>query len=242
MNESNLSECEEYSKNVFVRSELFNRIFTEREPVECSQKLGQILEGGEKVSKKELPHMALIGHAVNITKFKLLSVGALISERFVLSSAHSANPRAENEAKWVILGDLEHGTKSKNTLTNEIIQILIHPQYESDSLNYDIALYKLYEEVIFDAYMIPICLPQTDHRQENVLESHWDTQRFKEIDNEPMRKNSLRIIEENQCHNAFRSEDRVTSGIKYDSNVCATSHLERRDSCRDNSGKIRKFL
>lgn len=203
----------------------------------CAIKKDPPFAGGQKVEEREFPHMALIGYSHNVTSFGVSSVGALISKRFVLSSAHSANVRQESEAKWVVLGDIAHGARNKNIFFHGIIQKLIHPQYESDSIDYDIALYKLDKDVTFNAYVVPICLPQFDHKTEDVIGSHWDVKRFHlERNKAPLRKNSLNIMSARECQDHFRSDELVTTGINYGTKICATSVYERSDTCWDNSG------
>ena len=212
-----------------------NRFITNH-TIQCSQNIIQPIEGGETALNKEFPYTALIGYSKNITKFELSCLGALVSERFILSAAHCAHSREENEAKWAILGDFAHGTRSENTFHYEIIERLKHPRYRSHSIDYDIALYKLFEDVTFNSFVTPICLSQPKNSTEQFLSTHWDFKKFNDFDDAPLRKNNLKISKERDCNNAFRTDDRVITGIHYENKICASSVHDRRDSCWDKSG------
>ena len=112
--------------------------------------------------QKEFPHMALIGYALSQSDDDYLCGGTLISTQFVLSAAHCLFHRELLEAKYVKLGDVKRNVKNSNTYTYSIVERIPHPSYKHDSIDHNIALFKLNETLIlkdFRGFVRPICLP-----------------------------------------------------------------------------------
>ncbi|XP_026184459.1 mannan-binding lectin serine protease 1 isoform X1 [Mastacembelus armatus] len=94
------------------------------------------------------------------------SSGALLSESWVLTAAHvlrsrrrdtSIVPVAPGHVK-VFLG--LHNTRDKRLATNRSVQdIFLHPDFQPNNYNNDIALLKLRDQVEFNEVIRPVCLP-----------------------------------------------------------------------------------
>ncbi|CAK6979956.1 mannan-binding lectin serine protease 1 isoform X2 [Scomber scombrus] len=99
--------------------------------------------------------------------------GALLSESWVLTAAHvlrsqrrdtSVVPVAPEHVK-VFLG--LHDARDKRRATNRsVLEIVLHPDFQPDNYNNDIALVKLREKVELNEIIRPVCLP-TPHRQDD---------------------------------------------------------------------------
>ncbi|XP_042344563.1 mannan-binding lectin serine protease 1 [Plectropomus leopardus] len=95
--------------------------------------------------------------------------GALLSSSWVLTAAHvlrsqrrdtSVVPVAPEHVK-VFLG--LHDARDKRLATNRSVdQIFLHPDFQPDNYNNDIALLRLTERVPFTELIRPICLPPAD--------------------------------------------------------------------------------
>uniref|UniRef100_UPI0037E7B9EA mannan-binding lectin serine protease 1 isoform X3 n=1 Tax=Semicossyphus pulcher TaxID=241346 RepID=UPI0037E7B9EA len=99
--------------------------------------------------------------------------GALLSESWVLTAAHvlrsqrrdtSVVPVAPEHIK-VFLG--LHDAGDKRRATNRSVQeILLHPDFQPNNYNNDIALLKLTERVEFDELIRPVCLPPPHNKDD----------------------------------------------------------------------------
>jgi secreted trypsin-like serine protease len=89
--------------------------------------------------------------------------GTLISDQWVLTAAHC---RLSTETKCV-LGSFDRSKFEDTTVTANVIQVIVHPNYNEDTLEDDIALLKLNVPVPFTSYINPICLPTSDHNLKN---------------------------------------------------------------------------
>ncbi|KAM9359736.1 mannan-binding lectin serine protease 1 [Symphorus nematophorus] len=92
--------------------------------------------------------------------------GALLSESWVLTAAHvlrsqrrdtSVVPVAPEHVK-VFLGLHDAGDKRQAT-NRSVDEILLHPNFQPDNYNNDIALLRLTEQVEFNQLVRPVCLP-----------------------------------------------------------------------------------
>lgn len=63
-------------------------------------------------------------------------------------------------ALWARLGDLNYLSNTDNARAKDykIVERIIHPNYRPPSLYNDIALFRLEKDVVFSAYIRPICL------------------------------------------------------------------------------------
>ncbi|KAM3616834.1 uncharacterized protein V6R79_024178 [Siganus canaliculatus] len=98
--------------------------------------------------------------------------GALLSESWVLTAAHvlrsqrrdpSVVPVAPGHVK-VFLGLHDAGDKQQAT-SRSVDQVLLHPDFQPNNYNNDIALLRLTERVEFTQLIHPVCLPPP-HRQD----------------------------------------------------------------------------
>ncbi|XP_069029252.1 mannan-binding lectin serine protease 1 isoform X2 [Embiotoca jacksoni] len=99
--------------------------------------------------------------------------GALLSESWVLTAAHVLRSQRRDasvvpvspEHVQVFLG--LHNARDKRLATNRSVdQIFLHPDFQPDNYNNDIALLRLTQPVEFDQVVRPVCLPPP-HRQDD---------------------------------------------------------------------------
>ncbi|POI34745.1 hypothetical protein CIB84_001504, partial [Bambusicola thoracicus] len=91
--------------------------------------------------------------------------GTLIADRWVVSAAHCfQDERLASPSVWTIyLGKYFQNTTSHTEVSFKVIRLFLHPYYEEDSHDYDVALLQLDHPVIISPFIQPICLPATSH-------------------------------------------------------------------------------
>uniref|UniRef100_A0A7M4G3F3 Transmembrane serine protease 6 n=1 Tax=Crocodylus porosus TaxID=8502 RepID=A0A7M4G3F3_CROPO len=91
--------------------------------------------------------------------------GTLIADRWVVSAAHCFHDeRLASPSIWTVyLGKYFQNTSSYNEVSFKVSRLLLHPYYEEDSHDYDVALLQLDHPVISSPFIRPICLPARTH-------------------------------------------------------------------------------
>ncbi|MEQ2166029.1 hypothetical protein GOODEAATRI_023335 [Goodea atripinnis] len=93
--------------------------------------------------------------------------GALLSESWILTAAHvlRSQRRDTSVVPVVFLG--LHSIRDKHSSTSRSVdQIFLHPDFQPNNYNNDIALLRLSERVEFNRMVLPICLPPA-HSQDH---------------------------------------------------------------------------
>ncbi|XP_049784975.1 trypsin-3-like isoform X2 [Schistocerca cancellata] len=114
------------------------------------------LSGGVPLSPSEMPWLALVyAGEDNVT------TGSLINNRYVLTAAAPVQGYTAQDVK-VSLGAENVCTGDVSTVNASVSEVLVHPQYDPDSMASDLALLRLTTPVVFSSRISPVCLPPTD--------------------------------------------------------------------------------
>ncbi|XP_075986084.1 chymotrypsin-like elastase family member 2A [Anticarsia gemmatalis] len=129
----------------------------------------ELIVNGQPTAPGDWPfHVALF--KVEGKYFKYICGGTLLSKTLILTAAHCASIQGAPvlpESLNVVLGKHNLIGGDIAPQEREVFQVIIHPRYNAKNLNNDIALLKLKSEVVFDDYVQPACL--------------WDTNSYKKL-------------------------------------------------------------
>ncbi|XP_073645393.1 transmembrane protease serine 12 [Tursiops truncatus] len=86
--------------------------------------------------------------------------GSLVKNRWVLTAAHCTNKDTSDPVMWrVVIGTNNIGGRQPHSKMMKVKAIIIHPDFDVESYENDIALFHLKKAVRYNDYIQPICLP-----------------------------------------------------------------------------------
>uniref|UniRef100_A0A8C5QRT6 Transmembrane serine protease 6 n=1 Tax=Leptobrachium leishanense TaxID=445787 RepID=A0A8C5QRT6_9ANUR len=128
---------------------------------ESRQAAGSRLVGGVSSQEGEWPWQASLQ-----VQGAHMCGGSLISDRWILSAAHCFHQErfASPEVWTVVLGKVRLSRSSQSEMLFKVIRLVLHPFYDEESHDYDVALVLLDHAVpLTSPHVQPICLPSSTH-------------------------------------------------------------------------------
>jgi len=163
---------------------------------------------------------------------------ALLSENWAITAAHcveSVNP----DELLLRMGefDLNDEEDEPYTFQDRKVQIVAsHPKFDPKTFEYDLALLRFYEPVVFTPNIIPVCIPDDD--EDLVGKEAWVTGWGRLYEDGPlpskMQKVALPIINNTQCEMMYE-----VAGFREHIPhifICAGYREGGKDSCEGDSG------
>lgn len=196
-----------------------------------------IIAGGVEAAEKEFPHMVIIGYTKEddqnpeSDEFDYNCGGSLVSELFVLSAAHCQGGEINEIPRIAMFGVLKlSDTSHKQTRK---ISDIIHNRdnaYDRNKRLHDIILFKLNSSVIFNEYIIPICLPSVNQEiGSEFLASGWGQTKYSGLKNDHLLKVLLITTDQSECSAKHKN-------FNMQLQICAGSKSEFKDTCSGDSG------
>ncbi|XP_068909356.1 serine protease snake-like [Tenebrio molitor] len=241
--EISLKKCKEYSRLVYevTRPPI---LLVNRPPItrnECGHRVIRLIVGGTNVTRKEFPHMALIGFEPQSRDIKWLCGGTIISNEYILTAAHCLSHHEHGRAKYVRIGvtNLED-TNHRQQL--EVEEIIPHPEYRSSSHYHDIGLLRLKRSAKLNSFTVPACLYSNhDIESEKAIATGWGSTTYEGSGTNNLLKVTLDLWDHALCNQSYKNEvilmRRLKKGIIDDIQVCAGSlDNDEKDTCQGDSG------
>ncbi|XP_053930125.1 venom prothrombin activator trocarin-D isoform X2 [Cuculus canorus] len=186
------------------------------------------ITGGTLCHRGHCPWQVLIRNSKDIG----FCGGSLISSRWVVTAAHCLDLVRPHH---VTVGDFDKYQREFKEQKILVEQSWTHPHYDSNDYNSDIALLYLSSDVIFNEYVIPICLPSPSLArllsEEGTIGmvSGWGATHNRGSTLRFLMKVQLPIVNMETCQ---RSTDRLIT----DNMFCAGYGTEVADACKGDSG------
>lgn len=135
------------------------------------------------------------------------------------------------------IGDLELDTDRDDAQPQEftISQKIRHPEYKPPSQYNDIALLQLNKAANLNTYARPACLYIKPSMSATfAVASGWGKIGFTDDISKKLLKVTLEFFPQAECNNSYRKNigNRLQYGIVEESQVCAGSHTEKKDTCQ----------
>ncbi|NWS18856.1 TMPS6 protease, partial [Pachyramphus minor] len=160
--------------------------------------------------------------------------GTLIADRWVVSAAHCfQDERLASPSIWTVyLGKYFQNATSHTEVSFKVIRLFLHPYYEEDSHDYDVALLQLDHPVIISPVIQPICLPAPSHFFEPGLHcwiTGWGALKEGGHISNSLQKVDVQLIQQNICSEAYHYM--ITPRM-----LCAGYYKGKKDACQGDSG------
>ncbi|NWQ61168.1 TMPS6 protease, partial [Neopipo cinnamomea] len=160
--------------------------------------------------------------------------GTLIADRWVVSAAHCfQDERLASPSIWTVyLGKYFQNATSHTEVSFKVNRLFLHPYYEEDSHDYDVALLQLDHPVIISPLIQPICLPAPSHFFEPGLHcwiTGWGALKEGGHISNVLQKVDVQLIQQNICSEAYHYM--ITPRM-----LCAGYYKGKKDACQGDSG------
>ncbi|KAH8346585.1 hypothetical protein KR084_005661 [Drosophila pseudotakahashii] len=233
--------CTRYKKSVFEERIYFGYLLPgaaiESEVFDSCRSYTPLIVGGHPAQPREFPHMARLGRRQDQgSRTDWFCGGTLISERFVLTAAHCLDSE-KGEVNIVRLGELDFDTNEEDAEPRDYgVSIYVtHPGYEE--FYHDIGIIKLMENVVFDLYKHPACLPFQDERFSNsFIAVGWGSTAVAGKPSAMLQKVKLDRYGDQVCQKLVaRQLEEFPRGFDANNQLCVGSEMAK-DTCNGDSG------
>ncbi|XP_014210480.1 trypsin 5G1-like [Copidosoma floridanum] len=159
---------------------------------------------GEPVDIKEFPYMVSLQY--NGTFFghdyDHFCCGSIISDRWVITSAQCSQARSVDHFH-VRVGSSEY---YKNGAIHKVEQVLVHPNFDELTRDYDVALLKLRTKITFDQTTGPINLPKSCNvPRTNLTIAGWGASKLLGPMSDKLLASSVEMIPRTECQSIYGS-------------------------------------
>ncbi|XP_074710087.1 transmembrane protease serine 12 [Strix uralensis] len=169
-------------------------------------------------------------------KFVHTCGGVLVNENSVLTAGHCLKGRRDPYYWRAVLGAHNLWKLGEHTAKRKIRYITVHPEFQTETFENDIALFKLRSAVRYSDYIQPICLPpahlyQYIDNETDCFISGWGRTAEKGKTSPVLKEAQVEIIPSSICN----SSD-AYGGLVNDNMICAGSRSGGTDTCQGDSG------
>ncbi|NXO00088.1 OVCH2 protein, partial [Rhinopomastus cyanomelas] len=162
--------------------------------------------------------------------------GAVLTKEWVVTAAHCLRSKESYRHLWTVVTGIHDLREKENRQERSVKQYIIHPSFNTTTMDSDIALLQLAEPLEFNHYVRPVCLPA----EEEVLQpsqvcvvTGWGAQGGDREKGNKLHQLEVPILVLDVCQSYYINvPSKVTQRM-----ICAGFPLEEgKDSCTGDSG------
>ncbi|XP_069735534.1 transmembrane protease serine 12-like [Phaenicophaeus curvirostris] len=197
---------------------------------------GSRIVGGHEARTGAWPWAVSLQHSYSPGRFRHICGGVLVNRSFVLTAGHCTKDKTDVHSWRAALGTRSLLKHDKHTARRKISSITVHPEFNMESFENDLALFKLDSAVHYSNYIQPICLPPANFSQaiENQTECFiigWGRTAEKGKMSPVLKEARVEIIPSNVCNSPY-----AYGGLINKNMICAGLPFGGIDSCQGDSG------
>ncbi|NXY50289.1 TMPSC protease, partial [Ceuthmochares aereus] len=192
--------------------------------------------GGREAPMGAWPWAVSLQHSYGSGRFRHICGGVLVNQSFVLTAGHCTKEKMDVRSWRAVLGTRNILKHDKHAAKRKIRSITLHPEFNEESIQHDLALFKLASAVHYSDYIQPICLPPANFSQaiDNQTECFiigWGRMAEKGKMSSVLKEAQVEIIPSTVCNSpdAYR-------GLINENMICAGLPFGGIDSCQGDSG------
>jgi secreted trypsin-like serine protease len=141
-------------------------------------------------------------------------------------------PLQNGDKLYVTVGDHDRSTTQETQSQRiEIGDVIDHPGYDDNTMDNDISLLKVRNQIVYSNTISPVCLPfkfaQEEFANENIVASGWGTTQEGGSVSNTLNQVSLPVLTTEQCR-------RYMPGQVTDNMIC--TYQPGKDTCQGDSG------
>ncbi|KAK9971139.1 hypothetical protein ABG768_027030 [Culter alburnus] len=198
------------------------------------------IRGGQVSDIREQPwQVAINAYWPRSKAYSFRCGGVLIDSCWILSAAHCFQERFEEKHLQVVLGRTFRLQNSSSEQIFDVEKYWIHEQYDDETYDNDIALFKLKSEsgicAIYSPEVLPACLPEPNLAlpdwTECEISGYGKEEEFSPFYSERIKRGMVRLWPQDQCVPEKLSGRLVTSNM-----LCAGDTRGLDDACKGDSG------
>ncbi|XP_064101024.1 serine proteinase stubble-like [Macrobrachium nipponense] len=206
---------------------------TTKEPCRCGRRNPVVrIVGGQPTTVHEYPWQVGL---TTLLSNKPFCGGSIISNQWVLTAAHCAAGASPSNL-YVVIGEHNWATTSETNVAQKIkaLFMIVHPQYNSATLDNDMGLIKLAYAVTFpaDNKIAPVCLPDpgNDYANVNATVTGWGTTTSGGTQPQELYEVVVPTMTNTKCQQSYGTNS-ITANM-----ICAGVDAGGKDSCQGDSG------
>ncbi|XP_043256098.1 serine protease 53-like [Colletes gigas] len=152
--------------------------------------------------------------------------GSIISSKWAVTAAHCVGMSADRYSIRVGSSNKDQGTRYT------IKRIIRHPEYNSRTVDFDVALLEINGEIKFNGNVKAVKLATTEPSSGSLVDvTGWGALKEGGSVSTQLMKVSIPIVDRNQCQTAYGTKNSITSRM-----ICAGYTAGGKDSCQGDSG------
>ncbi|XP_039762251.1 serine protease snake-like [Pararge aegeria] len=230
-----LDKCLEYQEKLVLPCEESSETGKMARENHCNWKPEKLIINGEKANSGEYAHMVRLGYGED-ESLKWISSGWLISDRFVVTSAHCTIKAWKGPVRKIMIA-IESDMSQKSSRIYNVWKSHVHPKYQSPFKLHDIALLETEKPMLLDRSAVPACLPTGGIDDHEVEIAGWGiTSARSRVMSNDLQKVTLTKFTDEECRAKLKRVRLLPGGYDPSTQVCYGDRKTPKDTCSGDSG------